>query len=170
MTTHDETTTTNSDSQTNQETELDQCQTELAAWKDKYVHLAADFQNFKKRLEKDRINWELGTQKILFLPLLTILDDFDRALAQEKKVQQEGEELDPWLIGFTMIAKEFYKVLGGFGVKPMEQNTTFDPEYHEAISQVASDKHESGEIVDVLQKGFILNDTVLRPAKVAVAE
>lgn len=170
MTKPDQNTTEQMNSEKNNESDLLACQQEVSEWKDKYIHLAADFQNFKKRLEKDRVNWEHSTQKKIFLPLISILDDFDRAIAQEKKSQMNPDQMQAWLTGFTMIAKEFGKVLEGFGVKPMTEFTKFDPEFHEALSQIASDNHKSDEIIEVLQKGYMLNDTVLRPAKVVVAE
>jgi molecular chaperone GrpE len=144
---------------------LQQCQQEVAEWKDKYLRAAADFQNYKKRLEKDQANITKTIKADFLREILNIVDNFDRAL--EMKDQESQQE---WLRGFAMIAKELYKFLQKHGISEIEETRTFNPELHEAVMQVESDTHQPGEIVEILQKGYYLNDEVLRPAKVSVAQ
>lgn len=145
------------------------CTDELASVKDQLVRLGADFQNYKKRTEKDKANWGHLIQADLFNELLPIIDDFDRALDQAQK-EEKTEEFTEWLKGFSLIHKSLYDFLKKQKVEPIEEVTTFDPELHEALVQVDSDEHESGAIVDVMQRGFLLNGKVIRPAKVSVAK
>lgn len=151
------------------ESEFEACQSELGSVKDQLVRLGADFQNFKKRTEKDRQNWSFAIEADLFEGLLAIVDDFDRALAEAQK-EGVSDSLAQWLAGFELIHKALYDYLKNKKVVPIDQVKTFDPELHEALVQVDSKEHESGEIVQVLQKGFLLNSKVLRPAKVSVAK
>ena len=91
------------------------------------------------------------------------------AIAKEYK-KNEIKEADVWIAGFEMIQKSLNKLLEKYEVKEISDFQNFDPELHEAIAQVASDEHESGQIVNVVQKGYILKDKILRPAKVTVAK
>ncbi len=135
----------------------------------KYVHLLADFQNYKRRVEKDRAIWVGDAQEALLLRLLPIVDDFDRAL-QQHHAHEQSTELDAWLKGFELIGKSLYKLFDQYGVVRMQDYSAFDPVLHEAVAQVESDKHESGAIVDVYESGFMIGDKVLRVAKVSVAK
>lgn len=144
-------------------------QEQVSEWREKYLHLNADFQNYKRRQDKERGLWMHGAQAQVFKDLLTILGDFDRALAQpvHKDSDQASEN---WRVGFEMIRASFYKMLAKFEVTEIMQCTDFDPEIHEAIALVPSADHASGSIVDVVEKGFMFKGQVLRPAKVTVAQ
>lgn len=142
---------------------------DFSAIKDSYIRLNADFENFKRRVQKDQINWVSAGQAKILLDMLPVVDDFDRALAEHEK-EGHSEQLDSWLQGFELIRKSLYKFLESNGVKKIEQVQTFDPELHEAVTQIEVAGKNSGEIVDVIQQGFMFNDTVLRPAKVVVAK
>lgn len=149
--------------------DLERCSKEIDELKDAAKRVAADFENFKKRVERDRVMWAQTAQSELLRNLLPIVDDFDRALQQATK-QEVQPELKTWLAGFELINKSFYKFLQSYDVTPMTQMTNFDPELHEALAQVESADHESGTIVEVAQKGFMIKDRVLRPARVTVAK
>lgn len=137
--------------------------------KESYIRLNADFENYKRRVQKDQVNWvSAGQAKVLF-DLLEIVDNFDRALAEHER-EGHSEELDSWLQGFEMIRKSFYKYLEKHGVKKIEQVETFDPSLHEALSQVEVEGKNSDTIIDVVQQGYMFKDNVLRPAKVVVAK
>ena len=146
---------------------LKKCEQERAEWKDKYLHSVADFQNFKKRVAKDQANLGRLVKADLLLEILAIADNFDRALEAQGK---DTESLQAWLEGFEMIRKELYKFLDKHGVREIESHDTFNPELHEAVMQVEAEEREPGSIVQVLQKGYFLNNQVLRPAKVSVAK
>lgn len=155
---------------TNQLAELEQklveCQTQKDDFKDKFMRATADFANFKQRTEKEKALWIKTGQSALLTELLAVVDNFDRALT----AQAPSDEVKAFVDGFGMINQELYKLLEKFGVKEIDQITTFDPELHEALVQIDAPDHESGAIVEVMQKGFELNGQVLRPAKVTVAK
>lgn len=133
------------------------------------TRLSADFQNYKKRVEKDRTLWMNRSRMDLLLPLLAVVDDFDRALEDAQK-QDEQEAFAQWVQGFEMIRKALYDYLAKQHVTVIEQVQTFDPMLHEAVMQVPSEEHESGAVVQVMQRGFMFKDQVLRTAKVSVAQ
>jgi molecular chaperone GrpE len=143
-------------------------QAAVAQWQDKYLTLTADFQNYQKRVSHERAEWAHDAQKSVFIDLLAVIDNFERALEVEKK--RENAEGVAWLAGFDMIYQSLEKLLKKFGVQEITDFNVFNPKYHEALVQVESPKHKSGQIVQVLQKGYMMNDKVLRPATVSVAQ
>jgi len=145
------------------------CQTELEQWKEKYMRVSADLENFRRRMEKERARWMESAQAEVVYDMLSIVDNFETVLNQTKK-QELSTEQKKWFDGFAMINKMFSKSLKTHGLQEITEIEQFDPELHEAISQVESEDHESGEIVEVLQKGYRFKDEVLRPAKVSVAK
>lgn len=147
---------------------LDKAQATIADWTEKYVTLTADFENYKKRVNAERLDWAHDAQKRIILDLLDVVDNFERALAQEKK--REDNANISWLAGFEMIYQSLEKLLTKYGVQPITDNTIFNPKYHEALMQVESSEHKSGDIVQILQKGYMMNDKVIRPATVSVAK
>lgn len=149
--------------------ERDECKNELVLMKDRLQRVTADFDNFKKRLERDRASWTDTIEAELIKDLLPVIDDFDRAISEHKK-KERSPEFDSWLTGFELIAKALSKFLTAHNVQEILNRATFDPQFHEAILQVAVEGKESGQIVDVVQKGYMYKDTVLRPAKVTVAQ
>ena len=148
--------------------EVQELQEDSAA-KDQLARLTADFQNYKKRVEKDRSLWIDRSRMEVLLPLLAVVDDFDRAL-QGAQNNDDQTAFTEWVKGFEMIRKSLYDVLSQQKVVVIEQIKTFDPTIHEAVMQVESDDHESGEIVQVMQSGFMYKNQVLRTAKVSVAK
>jgi molecular chaperone GrpE len=149
--------------------ELETCKQEALQWKDRYMRTRADFDNFSRRVEKESQQVGNFVQAEVLLEVLTIVDDFDRALEEHKKHDTTPEK-QAWLAGFEMIRVSFEKMLEKFGVKPLDNYTTFDPLMHEAISHIPVEGKESGAIVHVAQKGYLRNGVVLRPAKVVVAK
>ncbi|HLW72600.1 MAG TPA: nucleotide exchange factor GrpE, partial [Candidatus Babeliales bacterium] len=117
---------------------------------------------------QERAEWAYDAQRVVFVELLAIIDNFERALDQERK--RENVEGIAWLAGFEMIYQSLEKILTKFGVQEITDFSVFNPKYHEALVQVESDKHASGEIVQVLQKGYTMQDKVIRPAIVSVAK
>lgn len=145
------------------------CQTDLKLLKDKFVRLGADFQNYKVRIEKDRVLWMDKARSEVLYQLLKIVDDFDRALAEAQK-KEISPELQQWLVGFELIHKALYQFLKSFGVEQMEEAKMFDATLHEAVTQIPSPHHKKGEIVDVMERGFMHKGNVFRIAKVIVAQ
>ena len=135
----------------------------IAEWKQKYAYLSADFENFKRRSMKEYEAMRVDVYARICKPLLTIVDDFERACAaaEQQKIDIEG---------FKLIRKALEKVLTDAGIVEMQVDNFFDPEKHEALLQVQSADHQTGQIVSVLQKGYLLHGVVLRAAKVSVAQ
>ena len=152
----------------NQTADLTACQSELASVKEQLVRLGADFQNYKKRIERDKSEWYQSAQTQLLLDLLPVIDDFDRAM--QSKNGEVSPEVSQWLTGFELIYKAFSEFLKQRSVIEIDQMKVFDPQLHEALMQVDSESHKTDEIVQVLQRGFMFNGKVLRPAKVSVAK
>ena len=148
---------------------LQECQSDVEMWKDKLFRVTADFQNFKRRTEKEQALWMQTAQTDILQNLLPIVDDIDRAVVESAK-QEQSPEFKVWIEGLSMISVSLYKFLKKSGVEEITQLTHFDPTLHEALAAVQIPGKQEGDIVEVLQKGFMLKGEVLRPAKVAVAK
>ena len=147
---------------------LKTCEAQMQEWKSKCLRVNADFENFKKRQEKERSQGEFFAQYSILKDLLDIIDNFDRARVELRK--EDGNTDKAWYKGFEMIEKSFDKYLDKIQVKEIKDTSSFDPEFHEAVTTVATDTHASGDIVEVLQKGYRFKDHLLRPAKVSIAQ
>jgi len=139
--------------------ELEACKIAQEEWKDKCIRAAADLINFQRRMEKEQANWAYTARVSILIPLLEIVDNFDRALATDENVSE----------GIRMIRSSCNELLKKSGVKEVSYES-FDPTIHEAVMNVESPEHTEGEIVQVMQKGYMLNDYVLRPAQVSIAK
>ncbi len=157
---------TKPESQNTGSSELDQCKLAVEEWKNKFLRAQADFDNFTRRIEREKVTWLRFGQAALLKDLLPIVDNVDRALASQSKTP----DLQQLLIGFELIGKEFHKFLTAQGVEEIKHVATFDPQLHEALMRVESHEHKPGEIVAVLEKGYLFKGEVLRPAKVSVAQ
>jgi molecular chaperone GrpE len=137
---------------------------ELAESKDKFLRLYAEFDNFRRRSSKEKLDMIQSANEQLLNALLPVADDFDRA---EKSFKDKNDKESE---GFFLIQNKFRKILEQYGVKPMEAlHTNFNPDLHEAITQVpAPEEKLKGKIIDVVEKGYLLNDKVIRFAKVVV--
>jgi molecular chaperone GrpE len=138
-------------------------QDEMAEAKDKYLRLYAEFDNYRRRTSREKLDMIQGANEQLLKALIPVLDDFDRAeKAFREKNNKESE-------GILLIHNKYRKILEQFGVKAMETTTDFNADYHEAITQVpVSDPAQQGKIVEVVEKGYLLNDKVIRFAKVVI--
>jgi molecular chaperone GrpE len=138
---------------------------ELENAKDKYIRLYSEFENFRKRTAKEKLELIQSANEQLIKTLLPVADDFERA---ENAFPDKN---DKDLAGFFLIHSKFKKVLELYGVKSMDatEGSEFNPDLHEAISQIQAPVPElKGKIVDVVEKGYLLNDKVIRYAKVVV--
>lgn len=130
----------------------------------RYLRLAADFQNYKKRVEKERSEIYAFANEKIILELLEVADNFERAL-------KHSDSSDSFAEGMSMIFKQFMGVLEKNGVEEIiAEGETFDPNFHDAVLTESSADFESGKVIQVLQKGYLLNRKVIRPAMVKVAE
>ncbi len=144
----------------------DKLKQENAALNDKYLRLFAEFDNYKRRTQKERIELLQTAGKDVIVSLLTILDDFDRA----NKAAETAVEVGPIKEGVQLVHNKLMSVLGQKGLKVMESiNTPFDTDLHEAITKVPAPSEElKGKVIDELEKGYTLNEKVIRFAKVVV--
>jgi molecular chaperone GrpE len=137
--------------------------------KEKVLRVSADFENFRRRMDKERAQWMQTAQSEVLDDLLDVVNDVDRALTELRK-KEHGNDQAVWLAGFELIQKSLQKMLTQYEVQEITQVRTFDPQLHEALLRVASPEHQSGDIITVMERGFMLKGNVLRPAKVSVAE
>lgn len=139
---------------------------ELAELKDKYIRLVAEFDNFRKRTAKERIELHQSAGKEVILSLLDVLDDCERA-EKQFETTEDGESLKE---GSRLIFAKLRNILYARGLKPLDSvGQEFDTSLHEAITTVPAASEElKGKVMDEIQKGYLLNDIILRYAKVVV--
>ena len=150
---------------TSDEISVEKIQTDLAEQKEKFIRLYSEFENFRRRTAKEKLDLIQSANEQLIKTLLPVIDDFDRA---EKSFRDKN---DKELEGFFLIHSKFKKVLDQAGVKMMDikAGSEFNPDLHEAITQIpAPDESLKGKIVDIIEPGYLLTDKVIRFAKVVV--
>jgi molecular chaperone GrpE len=146
-----------------------QLETALSAgdeFKDALQRERADFSNFRKRTEREKAELRSVVVSETVQKFLPVVDDFERAMASLPAEFEESE----WLTGFQLISKKFADVLEQFGIKVINPlGEPFDHNYHDAIGSEDAPEYESGTVIDVLQKGYLMNGKCIRPAIVRVA-
>ena len=142
---------------------------ELAELKDRYLRLAAEFDNFRKRNLKERQDLHNYANESLVKELLPVVDNLERAVDHGRKEEQRADS-ENLLQGVELTYRSLTQILARFGVAEIEAaGKPFDPQVHEAVRRIASSEHAPGTILEVYQKGYLLKDRLLRPAMVAVA-
>ncbi len=144
----------------------EQLREELAKEKDKFLRLFAEFENFKKRTSKERMDLYKTAGQEVIVSLLPVMDDFDRAL---KEISKAGDK--ELLKGVELINNKFRETLKNKGLEEVEvaQGDVFDAEIHDAVTQIpAPEKKLKGKVIDVLEKGFKLGERIIRHPKVVV--
>ena len=144
---------------------LKKLQDELAEAKDKFVRMYAEFENHRRRTAKEKLEMIQSANEQLIKTLLPVADDFERA--EKSFIDKNDKESE----GFFLIQNKFKKILEQNGVKAMEftKQSNFNPDLHEAITQIpVTDEKLKGKVVDVVEKGYLINDKVIRFAKVVV--
>ena len=137
-------------------------------FKEKYIRLYSEYENYRKRTAKEKIDLITNASENVIKELLPILDDFERAIDNNKNVEDASVLKE----GFDLIYSKMHKGLVNQGLKPMEANgKDFDSEIHEAITKIpAPNEKLKGKVVDVIEKGYQINEKVIRYAKVVVGE
>lgn len=150
------------------ENAVEKIQKELDEQKDKYVRLFAEFDNYKRRNAKERIELIQTAGKEIILSLLDVLDDCDRA----EKQMQNSEDVAQLREGVSLVFNKLRNTLQSKGLKPMESiHTDFDVEKHEAITEIpAPDPSLANKVIDEVQKGYMMGDKIIRFAKVVVGK
>lgn len=141
---------------------------QVAEWKDKYLRLYADFENFRRQKNIERLELLATAGKDVVVAMLPIIDDFERAV----KANESSEDLALVKEGFNLIHHKMLRQLEGKGLKSIESTgVAFDVDYHEAVTRFpAPDESMKGKVVDTLEKGYLMNEKVIRYAKVVVGE
>ncbi|WP_353183119.1 nucleotide exchange factor GrpE [Parapedobacter lycopersici] len=144
----------------------EQLTAELKEANDKYIRLYAEFDNYKRRVAKERLELMQTAGKDIMASLLPLIDDFDRAL----KAMETATEVDTIKEGISLVSHKLKNTLAQKGLKAMESiGKPFDPELQEAITSVpVPDEDQKGKVIDEIEKGYYLHDKVLRHAKVVV--
>ncbi|EOD00582.1 nucleotide exchange factor GrpE [Caldisalinibacter kiritimatiensis] len=139
---------------------------ELEKLNSRYLRLQADFTNYKKRAEKEKQSIYSFAAQELISQLLSVIDNFDRALSTEEK-----DKNDSFYQGVEMVYKQLIDILGKNGLEEIKAlGEKFDPNLHHGVAQEESDEHEEGTIIEVFQKGYKLNDKVIRPSMVKISK
>jgi molecular chaperone GrpE len=145
---------------------VDVLKSEIAELKDKYLRLYADFENFRRRTAKEKLEMISGASAEVVKAILPIVDDFERA----KVSFESSKEVDALKEGVDLIYTKLYKTLESKGLKPMNsKGEVFDADLHESITQFpAPDETQKGKVIDEIEKGYFLHDKVIRYAKVII--
>ena len=145
---------------------------EAAEYKDKYLRAHADFENSKRRLEKDKMNAVSYANESFAKDILAVIDSFENALASIEGADEENssEVLANMKEGVNLTYEQLKKILEKNHIKEVCCEGEFDPEVHQAIMQVESDEHNEGDVVQVMQKGYTIKDRILRPAMVSTCK
>ena len=148
------------------EPELETLRNELGEMKDKFIRKVAEFENFKKRSSKERIELIQTAGKEVIIDMLEVLDDCERAEKQVNTLDEKAKE------GVMLVFNKLKGLLIAKGLKPMETiNKDFNPDIHEAITEIpAPTEEQKGKVIDEIQKGYYLNDKIIRYAKVVVGK
>lgn len=150
------------------ESELEKLRKEVDDLKDKYLRQVAEFDNYRKRNAKERLELLQTAGKDVIIPLLEVLDDCDRA---EKQLHQT-DDIKLIREGVALVFQKFRNTLQARGLKAMEsRGTEFNPDQHEAITEIqVPEESQKGKVVDEIEKGYYLNDKIIRFAKVIVGK
>lgn len=147
------------------EKKLQELQETNEALNDKFLRLYSEFDNYRKRTIKEKIDLQKSASKDLIEDLLPVLDDFQRALQAFTEDNADSEMVK----GVELIYNKFFNILSQKGLEPMNSlGTDFNTDYHEAITKIEAGDEQKGKVVDVIQSGYLLNEKVLRFAKVVV--
>jgi molecular chaperone GrpE len=142
---------------------------EIPDLKDRYLRLAADFENYKRRTLKERQDLYNYGNESLIKELLETVDNLERAQGHARE-SEEGIDAETLLEGVELTYRALIRTLEKNGVQAVQaEGEAFDPQVHEAIRQAETDEHPPGTVVEVYQKGYLLKDRLLRPALVVVA-
>ncbi len=145
--------------------ELTTLKEENAALKDQLLRFRAEVENFKKRVNEERIRDRQYASQTLVTDLIMVLDNLDRAC----NFESDNQELNNFLIGFKMINEQIFDILGNDGLKPIKAlNEKFDPNLHQSVAQECVEDKEDGIVLEVMQKGYTYKDRVIKPSMVKI--
>jgi molecular chaperone GrpE len=149
------------------EKEIESLQEQIEEHKDGWLRTRADFDNYKKRIQRDAARSYQDAMTSVVKVFLSAADDLERAL----KNRPQGKEIESWISGIELIHQKLLTQMKNLGVERMDINSgdEFDPNIHEAITQEDHEEFKEGQIIDVVQPGYRISDRIIRPAMVRVA-
>ncbi len=149
------------------ESKIEELTGEVSSLKDQYLRKQADFENFRRRMQREKAETATYANQQLLLDIITIIDDFERAI----KSAEESRDFDAFHDGIVMIEKQFTSMLERkWGLQRFDsEGEEFDPQKHEAVASEPAPGADSAKVAEEFQKGYMLHDRVLRSAKVKVA-
>ncbi|MDY0237650.1 MAG: nucleotide exchange factor GrpE [Campylobacterales bacterium] len=146
--------------------EIAKLEEKIAQLEDRYLRANAEFENFRKRLEKEKMQAISYAHEQFAKDLLPVIDTLEIALTSSK----DSENSEKILEGISLTIDQFLKCFQKHGIEAISTDGEFDPNVHDAVMQVESEDHKNGEIVQVLQKGYTIKDRILRPSMVSIAK
>ena len=147
--------------------ETNQLKEQISSEKDKVLRLSAEFENYKKRKQRELDAFKKFANETIFKQFLTIVDNLERAIASAA----DSGEKEGLLEGVKLTHKEIINLFDTFNVKPVEaENKPFDPNFHQAVTQEETNEVPDNTVTQVLQKGYLLHDRLIRPAMVIVSK
>lgn len=148
--------------------ELEESKAQTAELKDKYIRLMAEFDNYKKRTVKEKLDLMKTAAQDTMSALLPVLDDFDRA----KKNAEDESSTEPFSEGVMLVYNKLNSILKARGLEAMESTgEDFDPEFHEALTEIPAPTEEmKGKVIDTIESGYLLKEKIIRHAKVVVGK
>ncbi len=151
--------------------ELEALKAKVAELEDKYLRANAEFENMRKRLEKEKMQAVSYAHEVFARDLLPVIDALDMALVSGSNTEIPSDELLVKMKeGLELTVEQFLKAFEKHGIERVAMEGAFDPNFHDAIMQLESDEKGSGEILQVFQKGYKIKDRILRPAMVSIAK
>ena len=146
---------------------LEEKEKEIKEHHDRLLRLAADFENYKKRAAKDKENWTKFANEDVIRAILPLIDNLERAVDHAQKVADTGVLIE----GVRLTLQQILQTLNRFGLSSFQSvGKPFDPTVHEAMLVVETDQHDPNQVVEEFQKGYLLNERLLRPATVSVSK
>lgn len=147
--------------------EIQELKDQVATEKDRALRLSAEFENYKKRTQREINDFKKFANESIFRQLLSVVDNLERAIS----AAQENSEESALFEGVKLTHKDIIKLFETFNVKPVEaENKPFDPNFHQAVTQEENDEFPDNTVTKVLQKGYLLSDRLIRPAMVVVSK
>ena len=151
---------------------LDEAQQETLKYKNEYIRVHADFENSKKRLEKEKATAVAYSNEAFARDMLGVLDSLESAIASTEQINETecAEAIEKFREGLKLTLDQTVTVLKKHGVEEVAHKGVFDPNFHQVLMQVESEENEKDHIVQVMQKGYTMKERVIRPAMVSTAK
>jgi molecular chaperone GrpE len=158
------------DSPTQLQADLAAAKAEAAEWQDRFMRNAAEFDNYRKRVDKEKAELRISSQSVILRSLLPVLDGFDRALKYFAETENVSGSVEKYREGVELLFRQVLDTMAQAGVAPIEaEGKPFDPHLHEALSREETSEAAEGIIVNDLRRGYMFRDILLRPSQVIVA-